>query len=51
MSKRGVTLQATAGEAHYQLGIVERTIQTIVETAKRVAAEHKIAITVAVRKQ
>ena len=40
MIKRGVTLPA---------GIVELTFQTIVETAKRIAAEHEIGIMVAMQ--
>ena len=44
MSRRGVQLQATAGEAHWQLGIVERSIQTIMEVAKRIAAEYQLEI-------
>ena len=49
MSLRGIRLQATAGEAHWHLGILERTIQTLFNSAQRIAAEQKIEIPDAVR--
>ena len=39
LNKLGVELVATAGEAHWQLGIVERMIQTLWKTATRIMAE------------
>jgi hypothetical protein len=39
LNKLGVELLATAGEAHWQLGIVERMIQTLWKTATRIMAE------------
>ena len=39
MSKRGIVLQATAGEAHWQLGITERMIGTIFSAAEWIMSE------------
>ena len=49
MSLRGIRLQASAGEAPWQLGIVERTIQTVFNSAQRIATEQKLEIPDAVR--
>ena len=35
-SDKGILMQTTAGEAHWQLGIVERTIQTVFNTAEKI---------------
>ena len=44
MTEKGIRLSATAGEAHWQLGIVERTIQTIFQTAEKVKSELKCSV-------
>jgi len=44
LNKLGVELVATAGEAHWQLGIVERMIHTLWKTATRTMAEQGCAI-------
>ena len=41
-SAKGIRLLATAGEAHWQLGITERTIQTIFRTAEKIRDEQRI---------
>ena len=41
-SAKGIRLLATAGEAHWQLGITERTIQTIFRTAEKIRDEQKL---------
>ena len=41
-SSKGIRLLATAGEAHWQLGITERTIQTIFRTAEKIRDEQRI---------
>jgi len=46
---KGIKLTATAGEAHWQLGIVERTIQTIFTTAAKLRDSQKIPMTRAVQ--
>ena len=46
---KGIKLSATAGEAHWQLGIVERTIQTIFGTAAKLRDSQKIPMTRAVQ--
>ena len=42
MASKGIRLTATAGEAHWQLGVTERTIQTIFQTAEKIRDEIKI---------
>ena len=49
VSLRAIRLQATAGEAHWHLGILERTRQTLFNSAQRIAAEQNIEIPDAVR--
>jgi len=44
MTEKGIRLSATAGEAHWQLGLVERTIQTIFQTAEKVKSELKCSV-------
>ena len=39
LNKLGIELTATAGEAHWQLGIVERMIQTVWKTSTRIMSE------------
>ena len=39
MSEKGVHLSSTAGEAHWQLGVVERMIGTVFNTATRTHGE------------
>lgn len=55
MSQKGIHLQATAGEAHWQLGITERTIGTVFTTAQKIRDECDItmeqAVTEAVKAQ
>ena len=41
MSRRGVHLLPTAGEAHWQLGIVERLIGTLFSISERLFKEHR----------
>ena len=47
-SSKGIRLLATAGEAHWQLGITERTIQTIFRTAEKIRDEQKVEMEKAV---
>ena len=42
MNEKGVHLSATAGEAHWQLGITERMIGTVFRTAERIHKEHGV---------
>ena len=53
--EKGVRLAATAGEAHWQLGIVERMIATIFNAAERIAKENQLpfpqAVSLAVKSQ
>ena len=42
MSARGVQLDVTAGEAHWQLGITERMIQTLFRSADRLHKEDQL---------
>ena len=44
MSNLGVQLAPTAGEAHWQLGIVERMIRTVWSAAERVMKETGVDI-------
>ena len=44
MCQKGIQLAATAGEAHWQLGICERMIQTIFSAAERIASECQVEI-------
>ena len=52
---KGVMLKATAGEAHWQLGIVERMIATIFNSADTIAKENNLdyprAVSLAVKSQ
>ena len=41
-TEKGVRLAATAGEAHWQLGVVERMIATIFNAAERIAKENQL---------
>ena len=54
-AEKGVHLAATAGEAHWQLGITERMIGTIFNTAEKIAKENDLdfpsAVTLAVKSQ
>jgi hypothetical protein len=54
-SAKGVKLEATAGESHWQLGIVERMIATIFNAAERIANENDLefpsAVSLAVKSQ
>ena len=53
MCEKGIRVTATAGEAHWQLGITERSIQTVFNTAEKIRDELKIpmekAVTLAVK--
>ena len=55
MSSLGIQLSPTAGEAHWQLGLVERMIRTIFQTAERIMREAGVdvheAVSLAVRSQ
>jgi hypothetical protein len=48
MSRKGVKISPTAGEAHWQNGLVERLIQTIFSTTQRVMSELKVPLVRAV---
>ena len=49
MLKELINLTATAGEAHWQLGIAERTIQTIFTSAAKLRDSLKIPMKNAVQ--
>ena len=44
LNKLGIELLATAGEAHWQLGIVERVMQTLWKTSTRIMAQEQCTI-------
>ena len=48
MSEMGIQLGTTAGEAHWQLGITERMIQTIFKAAERIHSETGVDMQTAV---
>jgi hypothetical protein len=47
MLKRGVKLVATAGEAHWQAGVTERMIQTLMITEDRLHKEDRVGLKIA----
>ena len=48
MSHLGIQMGTIAGEAHWQLGITERMIQTIFRAAERISSETEVDMLTAV---